>query len=219
MRAGGVPVAVDLDGRRVVVVGAGPVAEGKIASLTAVGAPAVTVVAPEATPGIRAAAAEGRVRWEARGYADGDLAEAWLVVAAAASAAVNGAVAAEAERRRIWCVRADDAEGGSAAVLAAVRRGPLLLAVSTSGASPALSRRIRSELAVRYGPEYGEVAELLGELRMDARVRSALAAVGARERRARWRAVLDADIVALVREGRRSEAREVAAACLCSSSD
>lgn len=195
-------------------------AEAKLASVFAAGGrPDVVVVAPDLTGGLAQRAADGALTWYDRAYVDGDLAGAWLAVAATASGAVNAAVADEAERRRVWCVRADDAPRGSAALLAAQRHGPLLLAVSTSGRAPALARRIRQELAERYGPEYGAVADVMGELRRDPEVRAALAGLDAGERRARWRAVLDTDIVDLVRSGRRQQAKEVAAACLCSSSD
>lgn len=216
----GLPLVVDLGGRRVVVVGGGPVAQAKLDTIGRAGAsPLVTVIAPAVTDELAARCAAGTLTWHERAYTDGDLHGAWLAVAATASPQVNAAVCAEAERRRVWCLRADAAESGTAALLATVRRGPLLLAVSTSGAAPALARALRRELGERYGPEYGELAALLGELRVDPQIRAVLADAGPDERRARWRALPLTDIVALVRQGRRQEAKEVAAACLCSSSD
>ena len=224
-----VPLVVDLADRLVVVVGGGRVAESKTRSLlTASGAaspqaetrpPTITIVSPELTTGLAEIVESGGAVWRERPYADGDLDGAWLVVAATSSAAVNAAVAENAERRRVWCIRADRGQNGTAALVGAVRRGSLVLAVSTSGTSPALAAHIRRDLSARYGAEWGELADLLGELRRDPIVRAALAKLPASIRRQRWHAVIDPDIVALIRLGRRSEAKRVATACLCSSSD
>ena len=217
----GVPLLVDLCDRLVVVVGGGPIAAAKVATLEA-GSPKpldMVIVAPEVTAALHARIAAGRARWRDRTYTDGDLDNAWLAIAATASPEVNAAVADEAERRRVWCIRVDDAESSSAALLGAVRRGPLVLAISTSGTSPALAARLRADIADRYGPEWGELAELLGALRRDPEIRAAMSRLPPETRRRRWHAVIDPDIVGLIRSGRRSEAKEVAVACLCSSSD
>ena len=101
---------LDLTGRRVVVVGAGTVAQRRLPRLIGAGAD-VLLVAPEATPAVEAMATAGELRWEIRCYADGDLKGAWYAVACSSDRAVNAAVAAEAQRRRVFCVRADDATG------------------------------------------------------------------------------------------------------------
>ena len=217
----GVPLLVDLSDRLVVVVRGGRVAAAKIATLEA-GSPNslnLVIVAPEVAAPIDTRIAAGRARWRNRTYTHGDLDDAWLVVAATSSPEVNAAVADEAERRRVWCIRVDDAESGTAALLGAVRRGPLVVAVSTSGTSPALAARLRADIADRYGPEWGELADLLGALRRDPEVRAVMSRLPAEIRRQRWHAVIDPDIVGMIRSGRRSEAKEVALACLCSSSD
>jgi uroporphyrin-III C-methyltransferase/precorrin-2 dehydrogenase/sirohydrochlorin ferrochelatase len=102
-----------LDGREVLVVGGGAVATRRVPALLAAGA-AVHVVSPAVTASLEDLAAGSRIRWSARGFEAGDCAGAWLVVACAGPSDVNAAVAAEAERDRIWCTRADDA-GASAA--------------------------------------------------------------------------------------------------------
>jgi uroporphyrin-III C-methyltransferase / precorrin-2 dehydrogenase / sirohydrochlorin ferrochelatase len=102
-----------LDGRRVVVVGGGGVATRRIPALLDAGADLV-LVSPSVTASLEDLAAAGRIRWEPRRYADGDCAGAWLVCACANDAAVNAAVAAEAERQRTWYVRADDAQASAA---------------------------------------------------------------------------------------------------------
>lgn len=214
--ATGVPLLLRVDGRLVVGVGAGPVAAGKLLPLLEQGA-RLLLIAPKADDPIKAAAAEGLLEWQRRPYRDGDLEGAVLAVAATDAAPVNEAVLAEADRRGIPCARID--AGGSADFMADVRRGPLTLAVSTGGASPALAARLREELEDAYGPEWGELAALLGELRADPAVRAALATIPPGERRLKWRCVLDTNILNLLRAGNIQAAREVAFACLSSSSD
>lgn len=222
MTGPGVPLLVDLAGRRVVAVGAGPVAEAKTTPLRQAGA-ALTVIAPDAVPAIRDAAAAGHLTWHARPYAPGDLTGAFLVVAATADAATNARVAADAAAQQTFCVRTDSAPGtaspGTAALLGVVRRGDLTIAVSTGGRAPAVARHVRQELEASYGPEYGELVALLGELRDTPEVRDNLGGLDRSGRRAAWRSVPMADILALLRNGDSQSARELASACLCSFSD
>lgn len=222
--SGGVPLLVDVAGRRVVAVGAGPVAAGKVTPLLDAGADLV-VVAPDAVPAIRDAAGQGRLVWRARAYADGDLAGAFLVVAATADGAVNARVAADAAASATFCVRTDRAAGatvparGTAALLGTVRHGDFMVAASTGGRAPAVARHVREELAARYGPEYGALVDLLAELRCDPDVRERLERLDGAARRAAWRSLPVADILRMLRNSDVPSARELALACLCSSSD
>jgi uroporphyrin-III C-methyltransferase / precorrin-2 dehydrogenase / sirohydrochlorin ferrochelatase len=102
-----------LRGRRVLVVGGGAVATRRIPALLDAGAD-IVLVSPSVTASLEDLAAAGRIRWEPRGYADGDCAGTWLVCACTDDATVNEAVAAEAERQRTWYVRADDAQASAA---------------------------------------------------------------------------------------------------------
>lgn len=208
------PLFVRLAGARVVAVGAGPVAASKVLPLVDEGAE-VVVVAPDADPALRDAARDGRLTWRARPWSDGDLDGALLVVAATASAEVNAAVAEAAARRATLCVRVDRAGDGTADFAAALRRGALTLAVSTSGRAPALARHLRAELESAYGPEWAAAVDLYAALRAD----PALSGLDDRARRARWRALPHADILALLRSGRAVDAQRLAQACLSSSSD
>jgi uroporphyrin-III C-methyltransferase/precorrin-2 dehydrogenase/sirohydrochlorin ferrochelatase len=135
------PLAVDLTGRLVVVVGGGTVATRRARALVDAGAD-VHVVAPAVTDEL----AELDVTVHRRGYAAGDLAGAWLVHAATDDAAVNAAVAADAETLRIWCVRADDAAASTARTPAVARAGEVTVAV-TSG-DPARSRELARAVAL-----------------------------------------------------------------------
>ena len=115
------PVGLRLAGRRVVVVGGGAVAQRRIPTLLGAGA-LVTVVSPVVRPAIEAMAASGEITHVPRPYAGGDLDGAWYALACTDVPEVNAAVAQGAQRRRIFCVRADAAPGGSA-VTPAVPRG------------------------------------------------------------------------------------------------
>jgi uroporphyrin-III C-methyltransferase / precorrin-2 dehydrogenase / sirohydrochlorin ferrochelatase len=120
------------DGRRAVVIGGGRVAQRRVPTLLAAGAD-VLVIAPEVTPMLEDLAARGEITWERRPYRPGDCDGAWLVQAAADDGEVNAAVAAEAESRRVWCVRADDAELSPAWTPASGRVGETSVGVLAGG--------------------------------------------------------------------------------------
>jgi uroporphyrin-III C-methyltransferase / precorrin-2 dehydrogenase / sirohydrochlorin ferrochelatase len=136
------PLMLDLTGRRAVVVGGGPVALRRAQALLAAGAH-VHVVAPQVDPAL----AGLPVTVSRRRYRDGDLDGAWLVHAATDDPAVNGAVAADAERLRLWCVRADDAARSPAWTPAVTRHGDITVAV-TAGGDPRRAQRLRAAIAL-----------------------------------------------------------------------
>jgi siroheme synthase-like protein len=214
----GVPVLLHHAGLRVLAVGGGEIASRKLADLLAGGA-RVTVVAPDVTDELARAAADGRLRWHRRAYAPGDVGDAHLVIAGTDVPAVNAAVAADADAAGRLCVRVDDGAAGTAAMMGAVHRPPLVLGVATTVGAPALSRQLRGELAARYGPEHGVLASLVAELRADRRVVAALAGLDPAQRRARWQGAMGADILRLIRAGQVDQAKEAAYACLLSSLD
>ena len=206
------PVLLELEGRRCVVVGGGEVAERKVKALLECGAE-VVVIAPEATQVIGDLARQGAIRLLSKPYNGGDLAGARLVVAAAGPD-VDAAVADEAVQRRIPVNVVDDPERCDFIVPAVVRRGPVLIAISSGGASPALARRLRELLEAEVGPEYGELAELLGRLRPE------VLAIGDEDKRRRiWEAILDSRVLELLREGRREDAELEARRCISSAQD
>jgi siroheme synthase-like protein len=149
---------------RCVVVGGGAVAERKAGDLLAGGARPI-VISPTLTEAFGAWVTAGRAEHLARVYQQGDLAGAFLAIAATGDRATNAAIAAEGECLGILVNVADDPSAGNFHTVAAVRRGDLLLTVSTGGASPALSARIRREFAQRYGDEYGRLLAMLRALR------------------------------------------------------
>ncbi|WP_245650290.1 uroporphyrinogen-III C-methyltransferase [Millisia brevis] len=125
-------VGLDLDGRRVVVIGAGTVVQRRLPLLVASGA-RVRVIAPEATPAVEAMATEGRIELELREYRGGDLEGGWYALACTGEPEINAAVVAEAEERGIFCVRADSAREGSAVTPASVDYDGLTVGVLASG--------------------------------------------------------------------------------------
>jgi len=194
------PVLLELEGRRCVVVGGGPVGERKVEGLLAVGA-AVTVVSPDVTPTLGALAQAGRITLVERPYRTGDLTGAALVFTALGDPHATAAVAADARRLGVWLNAADDPAHCSFILPAVVRRGPLTVAVASGGATPALTRALREHLESALGPEWGALAELAAEARRELR------AAGRAADGETWRRALAADVRALVADLRLDDAR------------
>ena len=160
------PIFLKLAARPCVVVGAGNIAESKIESLLTAEA-SVAVIAPDALPRVREWAESGSLTWLQREYAHGDLAGAFLVVAATATAAVNRAVYAEANAANILCNAVDDPPFCDYYFPSVVRRGELQIAISTAGESPALAQRLRKEINAALPLDTGEWLMELGRLRRE----------------------------------------------------
>ena len=159
------PIFVKLEGRPVLLVGAGPVGESKVGGLLSAGA-VVTVVAPQATPSIQKLAAEGKVDWQRREFAPGDLQGMTLVVAAVPKH-IARSVYLEARTRGVLVNSVDDIDNCDFYYPAVVNRGDLQIAISTAGHSPSLAQHIRIELERQFGPEYAQWVEQLGAARRD----------------------------------------------------
>ena len=144
------PVFLKLEGRRVLLVGGGRLAKSKLPGLLATGA-AVRVVAPEIDPEI----ARSAVTLERRGFEPADLEGAWLVVAAA-TPEVNRAVSRAAEERRVFVNAVDDVASATAYLGGVVRKGGVVVAVSTQGRAPALAGLLREALEAALPDETGE---------------------------------------------------------------
>jgi uroporphyrin-III C-methyltransferase/precorrin-2 dehydrogenase/sirohydrochlorin ferrochelatase len=200
----GYPISLELEGRRVVVIGAGAVRAGKVEGLLAAGATDVLVVAAEpAGPLEDLSLIDGvtvrRGRWRPE-----DLEGALLCIAAHEEAAERDAIARAARARNVLVNVMDDVANCDWSAPAIVRRGELVLAIATGGASPALARRLRERLAAEFGEEWAEIVGICREVR--AETIPLLPDLAARARR--WRDALDLDeAVALVRAGRSDELR------------
>ncbi len=153
-----------ITGRSCLVVGAGAEGESKITHLLCAGAK-VGVVAPEATAAVRAWARARKIKWQRRIFRVSDLDGVYLVVAATTSPTAHRKIYREAKRRGILCNVADVPPLCDFYFPAVVRRGPLLIAVSTSGQSPALAQRIRKQLETQFGHAYERWIKELGKAR------------------------------------------------------
>jgi len=200
------PVALMVEGRRCLVIGGGPVAARKAEGLRACGAE-VHVVATSAGAEIRALG----VPIEERPYRRGEVAGYWLAIAATGDHAVNRAVFEDGEAAGVWVNGADDPAACSLMLPAVARRGPITVAVSTGGRSPALAAWLRARFESELGPEYEVLAELLNQAREELR------AAGHRSEEADWRTALDSDMLDLIRAGQIARAKERLQSCLSSS--
>jgi precorrin-2 dehydrogenase/sirohydrochlorin ferrochelatase len=158
------PLFLKLKGRKCLVVGAGEIAESKIASLLDAEA-GVQVVAPRATAKIQGWTRKGQIRWRKREFQDADLANCFLVVAATSSSKLHKRILRLAKRLGVLCNVVDVPELCDFYYPAVVRRGSLQVAISTGGESPALAQRLRKELESQFGPEYADWVAELGKVR------------------------------------------------------
>lgn len=208
------PVNLRLGGRRCLVVGGGTVALSKVTGLIEAGA-VVHIVAPRVNEELAALVArpDVAVTAEARAYREGEVAGYRLVITATDDPAVNRAVFVDGEGAGVWVNSADDPANCSFTLPAQVRRGDLMVTISTSGRSPALAAWLRRRFSDDLGPEYEALLDLLGG------EREALRARGVATEGLDWQRALDSGMLDLIREGRREAARERLRACLSSSSD
>jgi precorrin-2 dehydrogenase/sirohydrochlorin ferrochelatase len=153
-----------LAGRRCLVVGGGEVGLEKVEGLLACGAD-VTLVAPEAVPELEELAREGSIRWEPRAYEPADLEGSFLAIASTDDTEVNIRVYEDAEARAMLVNVVDVPPLCNFILPAIVRTGPLAIAISTAGASPALAKRMKREIAESFGEPYARLAVILNDAR------------------------------------------------------
>jgi siroheme synthase-like protein len=202
------PINLRLAGKSCLVVGGGHVALHKVQALLEAGA-RVRVVAPDVDPEIEALPG---VTVERRPYQRGEVEHERLVITATGDPAVDGAVFQDGEAHGVWVNAADDPDHCSCTLPARVRRGPLLLTVSTGGNSPALASWVRRRLEEQLGPEYEALLGVVTEVRDELRSR------GVATEGLAWQEAIDSGMLELVREGHLAEAKERLQACLSSSS-
>lgn len=158
------PMFVSLEERMCLVVGGGNVGERKIRKLLRCGA-SVQLVTQKMTPWLHEQCLEGKIILLGDTYEENQMEEADLVFATTNDEVLNRKIASDAQKRRVWCNMATDPEQGSFLVPSVVRQGPLTIAISTSGLSPALARQIREKLEKEFGPEWIPFLNLMGFLR------------------------------------------------------
>jgi precorrin-2 dehydrogenase/sirohydrochlorin ferrochelatase len=158
------PLFLKLEGKKVLIVGGGPIAEEKLFGVLR-SATDVTVVAPQVSEKIRAWAEQGLLKHVADEYRPGMVRDYFLVIAGTDSEAVNHAVYQEAKEAGILCNAVDDPQYCDFYAPAVVSRGEFQIAISTGGNSPALAQKVRKELEQNYGPEYESWTGWLGRVR------------------------------------------------------
>jgi len=195
------PIFIEAKGRRVLVIGGGNVGAEKVRGLLAAEAD-ITLVSPDLIPELREYADAGRIRHVARAYEESDLdgGYEWVMVATD-DGAINAEVAAACKRRRIWVNAADDPKNCDFILPAVVRKGKITLAASTSGASPALARRLREELDAYLTEDMPALADLLAEVRQDVRAR------GLKVDNETWQEAIDTRLRVLLAQRKQDEAR------------
>lgn len=199
---------VKLERSHCIVVGGGQVAARKVTALRRASAQ-VTVISPVLCEPLEELAVQGRIEVVDRDYRQGDLEGAFLVVAATDDPDVNRQVWEEAKARNLLVNVVDDPEHCNFIAPSVVRRGPLSLAISTSGQCPAFSRHLRRRLEREFGPAHARYVELLGNLR--GRVVDTFTMT---ERRDFWQKIFESNVLSLLVSGDDDEARRRAEAIL-----
>jgi uroporphyrin-III C-methyltransferase / precorrin-2 dehydrogenase / sirohydrochlorin ferrochelatase len=207
------PVFFDLAGQRVLIVGGGEVALRKVSLLERTGA-LITVVAPEIAPELAARAAAGTLTLAVREFAPDDLDGARLVIVATSRRAINRWIANLSESRNIPVNVVDDREASRFIVPAVIDRDPVLVAISTGGASPVLARRLRERIEALIPKRIGEFAVWLMALRQGTRRKLR----DSRERRRFFEAVVDGPAARRFIDGDSQGARRIAQQLLSTTS-
>ncbi len=197
------PILLNIQGKKCLVVGGGNVALRKVQALLEQDAN-VEIVSPNFCPELNKLAKEGTVRTINRDYKPEDLKETFIAIAATDDVKTNERLAAQARRLGILVNVVDDPNNSDFIVPSYFRRGDIIIAVSTSGRSPALARKIRSELEKSFQSEYAQLALVADE------VRSELKQQGITVSGDTWQKVLDLNsLIELLRRGKNQQAREI----------
>jgi precorrin-2 dehydrogenase/sirohydrochlorin ferrochelatase len=200
------PVGLVVEGRRCVIVGGGRIATRRLKALLEAGA-AIEVIAPSASNEITDMAERGLVTWHRRGFAPHDLDGAWLALSATGDLEVDQEVARCAAERQVWVASADDPSASTCSIPTVLRRGDLLITLSTAGRSPALAAWLKDRLSEEFGPEYETLLDVIAEIREEQK------ALGLPTEGLDWRRALDSGILEDIRMGRIDAAKEALRAC------
>jgi precorrin-2 dehydrogenase / sirohydrochlorin ferrochelatase len=157
------PIQLNIKGKQVIIIGGGKVAQRKLAGLLNAGAQ-ITIVSPEITDTIREYCQSGKVIWKQKSFTQDDLEKMFLVIAATNDPEMNKDVKRFVSTHQLLLM-VDDPEESDFILPSVMNRGRLTLTVSTSGASPTLTKKIKGDLAQQYGPEYQEYVDFLYQCR------------------------------------------------------
>jgi precorrin-2 dehydrogenase/sirohydrochlorin ferrochelatase len=196
------PVFLNLTGRRCVIIGGGQIAEGKISKLLDSGAK-IIVISPDATQGIRSFAERGQIELDLRKYQQGDLQGAFLVIAATNDRVVNQEIFEEAEKQGILLNAVDDMPRCSFIAPSIVEKGPVTVAISTGGASPALARKLRENMEVSSALDWADATGVLSKARQI--IKDEQIAVDPQ----RWQCCMTDELLTMIQAGHENEALDL----------
>lgn len=204
------PVFLDIQGKPVVVVGGGHVALQKLTNLVDAGAQ-VTLISPELTPEVQNYVDDGKVMHIKREYEDGDMDGYFLAFVATDDGKINKVVADEARSKGIWVNAVDDVPNCDFIMPGVIRRGELVVAISTSGLSPAMARKVREGLEEFLGEEDAALLDLAADVRKELNEKGIQVKDCDRCGRNHldvWNVALDAEVKKLAGEGEKEKAKE-----------
>ena len=193
------PVFLNLTGKRCLVIGGGRIAEDKVAKLHHAGA-RVSVISPNVTPALQAAAQRGEFEWLPREYETGDLKGAFLGIAATNKRDVNHRIFQESERLGVLMNVVDEPEQCTFIAPSIVQRGQVTLAISTGGASPALARKLREALTEDPALEWADLAGVLAQARKEVKK------LGLTVDPQRWQCCITPELLRLAQSGLEDQA-------------
>ena len=196
------PVFLNLTERRCVIIGGGQIAEGKISKLLDSGAK-IIVISPDATQGIRGFAERGQIEFDLRKYQEGDLQGAFLAIAATNDRVVNQEIFEEAEKQGILLNAVDDMPRCSFIAPSIVERGPVTVAISTGGASPALARKLREKMEVSSALDWADATSVLSKARQI--IKDKQIAVDPQ----RWQCCMTDELLTMIQAGHENEALDL----------
>jgi precorrin-2 dehydrogenase/sirohydrochlorin ferrochelatase len=189
------PVNLDIRNRPCLVVGGGAVGARKVATLVECQA-VVTVVSPETVPALARMADRKCIVLKRRAYRASDMSGMFLVIGATDDEALNRRINADAEQQGLLCNIADRPQICNFILPAVVRRGDFVMAISTAGKSPAFAKHVRQRLESEFGPEYGDLLDLMGAIR----TRLLAQAHAPEAHKPLFERLIDADLLTLVKD-------------------
>ena len=207
------PAFLDLNGRLVVVIGGGIIAERKIQQLLAANA-TVSLISPDSTSPVAKLAQNGTIQWYERVYQVGDLNGAWLAIAATDNSSINEAIAQEAEQRKIFLNVVDKSELCGFIAPSIIEKGPVTIAISTAGKSPALARKLRELIDGTQNPEhynhegFCRCIEWAAAIELLAEVRTELKSEGVIASPEKWQSAMDTHLLETIQSGQIKYAKE-----------
>ena len=196
------PVFLNLTERRCVIIGGGQIAEGKISKLLDSGAK-IIVISPDATQGIRGFAERGQIELDLRKYQESDLQGAFLAIAATNDRMVNQEIFEEAEKQGILLNAVDDMPRCSFIAPSIVEKGPVTVAISTGGASPALARKLREKMEVSSALDWADATSVLSKARQV--IKDKQIAVDPQ----RWQCCMTDELLTMIQAGHENEALDL----------